>query len=140
VPVTHPAEPVEASAGSLSAAVGRLRPESVDIGAPALSVMSGALAPGEAVLGVVTGRARGMPCAVAVTDRRILVVADRQPRPVVQSLHPLRTGLEPLRQVPTGPLSLLVRDAGRVLEVTAVGDPEIADALAQPGSAVSPSG
>jgi hypothetical protein len=127
----------EVGADTFADAVARLRPGSVDLGAPALSVLGGALAPGEVVVGVLTGRARGLPCAVAVTDRRVLVVADRRPDPIVQSLHPTRTGLRPLRQVPNGPLSVLVVDGDRVLEVTAVGDPDVAEMMSQSGSAVS---
>jgi hypothetical protein len=66
---------------------------------------------------------------VATTDRRVLVVADRPHRPVVQSLHPQRTGLSLHRAVVDGPLSLVVLDGDRMLELTGVTDVETASLM-----------
>lgn len=118
--------PVEAPA---AAPVPAAQPQPLPLGRLS-DLVEGALAPGEEVRGAVAGVARGLPCAVALTDRRVLVVAERQHRPLVQSLHPSATGLSVHRTVPGAPLTLVVLDGNRMLELSGVHDPEAAVALA----------
>ena len=104
-------------------------PEPVGAAVPALDTLAGALAPGEQVRHVVVGRTSGVECAIARTDRRILVVAARPGRPFVQSLHPTRTVVTVL-----GPRSLpatvVVIDGTQRLEIVGVADRDQAVRLA----------
>ncbi|MBS1839100.1 MAG: hypothetical protein JST64_15505, partial [Actinobacteria bacterium] len=96
----------------------RLDVQSAADGARALQTMAATLASGEQVEHLVVGRVRDMPCVVARTGRRLLVVADRPGRPLVESLHPLRTvvSLDP------STATLAVSDGRRVMHVVGVRD------------------
>jgi len=99
---------------------------------PAASVLdslAATLAPGEQVRHVVVGRTSGIDCALARTDRRVLVVAARAGRPLVQSLHPTRTVVRVLgpRSVPA---SVVVIDGTQRLEIVGVDDRAEAERLA----------
>ena len=94
-----------------------------------LALLADALAAGEQVRQIALGRAGGFECALARTDRRLLVVADRPGRPFVQSLHPQRTVVHVLgpRALPA---TVVVVDGDRRLEVVGVTDRDEADRLA----------
>jgi putative ABC transport system permease protein len=94
-----------------------------------LALLADALAAGEQVRQIVLGRAGGFECALARSDRRLLVVADRPGRPFVQSLHPHRTVVHVLgpRALPA---TVVVVDGDRRLEVVGVTDRDEADRLA----------
>jgi hypothetical protein len=114
----------------LGPALGRLDPGSAATCAGALRVASGALASGERVERLVAGRAKGLPCVVARTERRLMVVAERpgQP-PLVESLHPLQTmvAVEPAAD---GTIALIVSDGRRVMRLQGVRDRTEAELLA----------
>ena len=95
----------------------------------ALSLLADSLAAGEQVRQCVIGRTSGFECALARTDRRLLVVADRPGRPFVQSLHPQRTVVHVLgpRALPA---SVVVVDGDRRLELVGVTDRDEAERLA----------
>ena len=114
---------------SLARAVRRLDSRSVLQAADPLTRVGTVLAPGEVVKGLVCGRVRGWPTAMARTDRRILLVIDRDGRPMVESLHPMATGVMVRRVPDTEVVSLAVFDRGRVLDITDVVDAELAEAL-----------
>ena len=117
---------------SLVRAVGRLDRASVEEGAPALAVLGGVLAPGEQVERVVQGRAKGLVCVVARTERRVIVVADRPSRPLVESLHPTRTIVTVLAG-DDGRVGLSVSDGTRVLRLVGIRDVVEAASLSAPG-------
>jgi hypothetical protein len=71
-------------------------------------------------------------CVVARTERRVIVVADRPGRPLVESLHPTRT-LVTVMPGDDGRIGLSVSDGSRVLRLAGVRDVVEAASLAAPG-------
>jgi hypothetical protein len=82
------------------------------------------------VLHLVVGRVKGIACVLARTERRLVVVADRPGRPLVESLHPAT----PVRVQPVedGTAVVVVVDRLRQLRIEGVRDRAEARALAQP--------
>lgn len=119
--------PARGAAG-LSPAVGRLDPLTRERWAAVLHSMNAALANGEHVGPLVCGRVHAAPAAVARTDRRLLVVAQRPGRMAVESLHPIATGVI-VRPGPGGTLVVALIDRGRHLEISDVRDAEAAESL-----------
>lgn len=111
-----------AAAIRLDEVLARLDPASVRDAPLALQALARSLAPDEQVEHVVQGWAKGNPCVVARTDRRIVVVLDRFPEPVVESLHPVRTSMTVYGPPGTDRVSLAVLDRRRLLEVTGIRD------------------
>jgi hypothetical protein len=127
-------DPVEAARitdETLADAVRRLDPNTVLQGAGSLSRAGLALAPGEWVSTVVCGQVRGWPATVVRTDRRILVVVDRPSRPIVESLHPIATGVSLEADVAAGRFTVALVDRGRRLELHGVVELAAAEALLQ---------
>ncbi|MHB1138234.1 MAG: ABC transporter permease [Microthrixaceae bacterium] len=116
----------------LAAALARLHPESVHEAGATLAALDQALRPDERLLHVVQGWAKGLPCVVARTDRRILVVVSRFPEPLVDSLHPTRTTMSLYGPPGTARVSLAVVDGRRLLEVTGIRDRGEAAAIRVP--------
>lgn len=117
----------EAAAG-LSPAAERLDSLTRERWSAVLHSMNAALANGEHVGPLVCGRVQAAPAAVARTDRRLLVVAQRPGRMAVESLHPLATGVV-VRPGPGGTVVVILFDRGRQLEVTDVRDVREAESL-----------
>jgi len=124
---------------SLADAVRRLTTESRADAAPVLSVMASYLTDGEQVLQLVQGRVRNLICVIAQTDQRLLVVADRPGRPLVESLQ--RSQVE-LRTAPSaqtsGAVDLIVLDGQRRMVVSEIRDTAIVQALVSGGQAGQP--
>lgn len=80
------------------------------------------------------GRAKGLVCAVARTDRRLLIVADRAGRPLVESLRPDKTVVG-VQRSPDATVTLVVSDGRRVMRLQHVRETVEAELLA--GSAGS---
>jgi len=78
---------------------------------------------------------KDIPCVVVRTERRVLVVADRSGRPVVESMHPQRTSVI-ARAGGDGTVHVTVSDGGREMRLTGVRDATEAESLA--GSGVLP--
>ena len=110
-------------------AVARLDGVSARDSAGALRIVASALASGEHVERLVAGHVRGMPCVVVRTGRRLLVVVDRSGRPLIESLHPLRSVLGVARR-PDGSADVSVSDGRRVMVVNGVSDVSEAELLA----------
>ena len=110
-------------------AVARLDDVSARDSAGALRIVASALASGEHVERLVAGHVRGMPCVVVRTGRRLLVVVDRSGRPLIESLHPLRSVLDVARR-PDGSADMSVSDGRRVMVVNGVSDVSEAELLA----------
>ena len=83
-------------------------------------------------LALVQGWTKGLLCLVARTDRRVLVVVDRFPEPLVESLHPVRTGISIYGPPGTERVSVAVVDGHRLLEVTGIRDGAEAASLRSP--------
>jgi len=83
---------------------------------------------------LVVGRAKGLVCAVARTDRRLLIVADRAGRPLVESLRPDKTVVG-VQRSPDATVTLVVSDGRRVMRLQHVRETVEAELLA--GSAGS---
>jgi putative ABC transport system permease protein len=130
-PQLDPAEAARVTDETLAAAVRRLDPNTVLQGAGSLSRAGLVLAPGEWVSSVVCGRVRDWPTTVVRTDRRILVVVDRPGRPIVESLHPMATGVSLEADGTTGRFTVTLVDRGRRLEVHGVVELAAAEALLQ---------
>jgi hypothetical protein len=78
---------------------------------------------------LVVGRAKGLACVVARTDRRLLVVADRAGRPLVESLRPDRT-MVGVQRSPDATVTLVVSDGRRVMRLQQVRETVEAELLA----------
>lgn len=78
-----PTDAVVPDTHGFDVAVSRLRPEDRERARVPLAVCGALLAPGEQVIGVVTGQMLGRPAAVVVTRARVLVVNDRRWKPIV---------------------------------------------------------
>ena len=124
-----------AAAIRLDDVLARLDPSSVRDAPLALEGLARSLAPDERVDHVVQGWAKGNPCVVARTDRRVVVVLDRFPEPVVESLHPVRTSLTVYGPPGTERVSLAVLDRRRLLEVTGIRDANEARTMSSGGTA-----
>ena len=116
----------------LTQALTRLHPESLHDAGATLGALDQALRPDEHLLHLVQGWAKGLPCIVARTDRRILVVVSRFPEPLVDSLHPTRTTMSLYGPPGTPRVSLAVVDGRRLLEVTGIRDRGEAAAIRNP--------
>jgi hypothetical protein len=114
---------------TLAEAVRRLGADSRADAAPVLSVMSGFLGEGEEVRQLVQGRVRNLVCLVARTDRRLLVVADRPGKPLVESLDPSKVELRTAPSAVAGAVDLTVLDGRRRMVVAEVRDAAVADSL-----------
>ena len=106
----------------LAASLARLDPRSIRDAAPTFDSLLDTLGPQEQVQHLVQGWTKGLPCVVARTDRRVLVVVSRFPEPLVESLHPTRTKVSLYGPPGTDRASLTVVDGRRLLEVTGVRD------------------
>ncbi len=118
-------------ADPLGAARGRLDPRSASQASGALRVAATTLAVGERVERLVAGRAKGLPCVVARTDRRLLVVADRPGRPLVESLHAHQT-MVGIEDADDGTVTLVVSDGRRVMRLQGVREVAEAELLVGP--------
>ncbi|MGB6059076.1 MAG: hypothetical protein WBF71_12535 [Microthrixaceae bacterium] len=114
---------------ALEDALARLVPQSVRDAAPVLPTLAESLEPGEIVTGIVQGWAKGLACVVARTDKRVIVVVNRFPEPLVESLHPTRTGISLYGPPGVGHVSVAIVDGRRLLEVSGVLDRSAAMAL-----------
>lgn len=113
----------------LHRAVDRLDAASVFAAGGALQTAAAALAPGEEVEHLVVGSVQAVPCVVIRSERRLLVVADRPGRPLVESLHPLHTNVS-VALAEDGTAVVSVSDGRRVMAVGGVRDVEAARLLA----------
>lgn len=129
VPAFLPPVEVESPLAPLGTVVGHLDPRSVQPAMGALRAAVGALVGDERVLRLVTGQAKGLACAVALTDRRLLVVADRPGQPVVESLHPMATTVVVL-DADDASVVVEVSDGRRVMRLYDVWDVSEAQLLA----------
>jgi hypothetical protein len=111
-------------------ALDRLDPASRRDAAAALVPLARSLDPDEEVHALVQGWAKGLLCVVARTDDRIVIVVDRFPKPLVESLDPRTTRVEVRGPAAPERVSISVIDGQRLLEVTGVRDPEQARLLA----------
>ncbi len=100
----------------------RLSPQSVIDAAPLLPTLASTLQPGETIASMVQGWAKGLACVIARTDKRVIVVVNRFPEPLVESLHPTRTGVSLYGPPGVGHVSVAVVDGRRLLEVSGVHD------------------
>ena len=107
----------------------RLDARSVSDAGVTLLSLDAALEPDEEVRHLVQGWAKGLPCVVVRTTRRVLVVVSRFPEPLVDSLHPTRTSISIYGPPGTDRVSLAVVDGRRLLEVTGIRDADEAAAL-----------
>lgn len=88
------------------------------------------LEPDERIEHLAQGWSKGLMCLVARTDRRVVVVVDRFPEPLVESLHRKRTAITVYGPPGTDRVSLAVVDGRRLLEVTGVRERDEAAGLA----------
>jgi putative ABC transport system permease protein len=123
-----------ATAIRLGAALERLEEDSVRDAGDLLEVLARALEPDEALQRLVQGWVRGTACVVAATDRRVVVVADRFPEPLVESLPRSRVRVSLFGPPGADHVSLAIVDRRRLLEVTGVRDRGEAAQLAGVGA------
>ena len=114
----------------LGAAVDRLDPLTVREAGAVLTAFARELGPDEHIEHLAQGWTKGLMCLVARTDRRVVVIVDRFPEPLVESLHRARTSITVYGPPGTDRVSLAVVDGRRLLELTGVRDRAEAAALA----------
>lgn len=120
----------------LGAAEDRLDPLTVREAGAVLSPLARALEPDEHIEHLAQGWSKGLMCLVARTDRRVIVIVDRFPEPLVESLHRVRTDITVYGPPGTDRVSLAVVDGRRLLELTGVRDRAEAAALAGSASGI----
>jgi hypothetical protein len=125
-----PAAAIAADQHGLDVAVSRLRPEDQERARVPLSVCGALLAPGEQVLGAVTGQMLGRPAAVVVTRTRVLVVNDRRWQPIVD-IFPIDERLQVRGRHDRQVAALSFADDERLSMVDGISDVEIAIDLAE---------
>ncbi|HTO00410.1 MAG TPA: hypothetical protein VL068_07020, partial [Microthrixaceae bacterium] len=103
-------------------AMSRLSAQSVRDAAPVLEALVSALDPGEKVGHLIQGWAKGLACVVARTDKRVIIVVNRFPEPLVERLHPTRTGISLYGPPGVDHVSVAIVDGRRLLEVSGVLD------------------
>ena len=108
----------------------RLDPGSVRDALPALVPLARTLDPDEQVLAMVQGWAKGLLGVVARTERRLVVVVDRFPEPLIESLDPVATRVHLFGPPGTDRLSVAIVDGNRLLELSGVRDAGEAEQLA----------
>jgi hypothetical protein len=107
----------------------RLDPSSVQDALPALAPLARTLEPDEQVLAMVQGWAKGLLALVARTEGRIVVVVDRFPEPLIESLDPVATRVHMFGPPGTDRLSVAIVDGNRLLELSGVRDVSEAEQL-----------
>ncbi|MFN7968529.1 MAG: ABC transporter permease [Acidimicrobiales bacterium] len=115
----------------MAVAMGRLDARSLAQATAALRVTSTSLAAGEVVHRLVVGHAKGLVCVLARTDRRLLVVADRPGRALVESLHPHQT-MVGVQDADDGTVTVVVSDGRRVMRLEGVHEVAEAELLVGP--------
>lgn len=113
----------------LGAALERLDPATQQTALPVLVPFARELEPHEAVEHLAQGWSKGLMCLVARTDRRVVVVVDRFPEPLVESLDRVQTKVTVYGPPGVDRVSLAVVDGRRLLEVAGVRDRAEARAL-----------
>jgi hypothetical protein len=121
--VVRKATPEEIREETFAVAIRRLTPSSASTVSTAISLAEGHLADDETVKVGVVGRARGWPALVLLTDRRILLVVERE-RPMVSSLHPGATELTLHDRFQPSEMHIL--DRGRELVIDGIVDTHLA--------------
>lgn len=116
----------------LGEALERLDPTTRREAHAVLAPFARALEPDERIEHLARGWSKGLMCLVARTDRRVLVVVDRFPEPLVESLHRVQTSITVYGPPGTDRVSLAVVDGRRLLEVTGVRERAEAEGLAGP--------
>ena len=116
----------------LGEALERLDPTTRRDAHAVLAPFARALEPDERIEHLARGWSKGLMCLVARTDRRVLVVVDRFPEPLVESLHRVQTSITVYGPPGTDRVSLAVVDGRRLLEVTGVRERAEAEGLAGP--------
>lgn len=122
----------EATRIRLGESVERLDPATRREAAAVLMPLARSLDPSERIEHIAQGWTKGLMCLVARTDRRVVVVVDRFPAAVVESLGRESTAISVYGPPGTDRVSLAVVDGRRLLEVTGVRDRDQAMGLATP--------
>lgn len=116
---------------SLAALVGRLDPASVVDAGPLLVLLDEQLKAGEMVERLVQGWVKGLPCVVADTGERVVVLVSKFPDPLIQSLNRSSAGVSIFGPPNLATVSMAVIDGNRLLEVIGIRDREEALTMAK---------
>lgn len=100
----------------------RLDPISLADGGPLLDLLVQQLGDIEIVENMVQGWVKGLPCVVARTDLRTIVLVSRFPAPLVQSLRNNKVSISTYGPANTGTVSMSIVHGKRVLEVIGIRD------------------
>lgn len=128
----------EASRLRLGSSLDRLEPATVRIAGGVLVPLARELAVDERLEFVAQGWSKGLMCLVAQTDVRLVVVVDRFPEPLVETLSRASTTVTVFGPPGADRVSLAVVDGNRLLEVTGVRDLAEAAGLAGEASPAVP--
>ncbi|MCB1256797.1 MAG: FtsX-like permease family protein, partial [Microthrixaceae bacterium] len=122
----------------LSEIAGRLDPASLVDSGPLLEMLADQLANGESVANMVQGWVKSLPCLVARTDKRVIVLVSKFPEPLVQSLELSKAGLSIFGPPGLATVSMAVIDNRRLLEVIGIRDRAEAMAMAKKADSTGP--
>lgn len=120
----------EASHLRLDDSLSLLDPATVRIAGAVIGPLARALEHDEVIQHLAQGWTKGLMCMVARTDRRIVVVVDRFPEPLVETLDVVRTEITLYGPPGTDRVSLAIVDGDRLMEVTGIRDRDQATGLA----------
>lgn len=109
----------------------RLDPASLVDAGPLLAMLAEQLRDGETVLNMVQGWVKSLPCVVARTDDRVIVLVSKFPEPLIQSLELSKVGLSIFGPPNMATVSMAVIDGRRLLEVIGIRDRSEALAMAK---------
>lgn len=118
----------------------RLDPISLADGGPLLGLLVDQLGDIEVVENMVQGWVKGLPCVVARTDMRTLVLVSRFPKPLVQSLRNNKVSMSTYGPANIGTVSMSIVHGKRVLEVIGIRDRAEAAAMVGPKGSRAGSG
>lgn len=113
----------------------RLDPISLADGGPLLDLLVDQLGEIEVVENMVQGWVKGLPCIVARTDLRTIILVSRFPTPLVQSLRNNKVAMSTYGPANIGTVSMSIVHGKRVLEVIGIRDRAEVAAMIGRGSA-----
>ena len=122
----------------LSEIASRLDPASLVDSGPLLEILADQLADGESVANMVQGWVKSLPCLVARTEKRVIVLVSKFPEPLIQSLELSKAGLSIFGPPGLATVSMAVIDNRRLLEVIGIRDRAEAMAMAKKADSTGP--
>jgi hypothetical protein len=113
----------------LGAAVVRMSPDAQQLAAPSLLVAGVLLGPDERVVGTVLGWMQGLPTIAILSTARVLIVAERRWKPVIETF-PLRPALTVYGRHVDGRATMTFQDTDHMVTIEQIPDVSLAVEMA----------